>query len=246
MRACPPASRLTSLRVRLLLLTGAVLLATNAITGAIFWWRLHSDHVESLDRFREEALERVRSELSQQVQIARGILESADAMDLPLEERQAIAKSMLDTIRFGTSRYFFAYDSVGVCRVLPVKQEWVGQPKWDNQDKNGKYLIRALVTAGRRGGDTVHYVFDKPGQAGLFPKLAYAQWYPSWGWMIGTGIYIDDIDTRVEAKNIELADALRSSLRPQEPPRRAPSGKSPTAPRLFRPTSRRWRRPWKR
>jgi len=209
MNALPRSS---SLRVRILVLVSAVLLATNAVTGAIFWWRLHTDHHVAIDRFREESLERVRSELSQQVQIANGILARAEALPLPLEERQSLAKSMLDTIRFGTSGYFFAYDSDGVCRVLPTKQEWVGQRKWDNQDKKGKYFIRALVEAGRRGGDTVHYVFDKPGHPDLYPKLAYARWFQPWGWMIGTGVYIDDIDARVAAKEGELESALHWSL----------------------------------
>lgn len=200
------------MRVRLLILTGAVLLTTNAITGAIFWWSLHTDHDAWLERYREEALEGVRSDLTQQVEIALGILAAADAADAPLEQRQALAKQMLDTVRFGGSGYFFAYDSAGICRVLPVKQEWVGNSKWGNQDKNGKYLVQALVGAGRRGGDTVHYVFDKPGQDGLFPKLAYSGWYAPWGWMVGTGVYIDDIDSRVAAKRLEMDAGLRSSL----------------------------------
>ncbi len=62
------------------------------------------------------------------------------------------------------------------------------------KDANGKFLIRDLVNTAKAGGGFVEYWFPKAGQQNAEPKLSYASLFAPWGWVIGTGIYIDDID----------------------------------------------------
>ena len=62
------------------------------------------------------------------------------------------------------------------------------------KDANGKFLIRELVNTAKAGGGFVEYWFPKAGQQNAEPKLSYASLFAPWGWVIGTGIYIDDID----------------------------------------------------
>ena len=62
------------------------------------------------------------------------------------------------------------------------------------KDANGKFLIRDLVNTAKAGGGFVEYWFPKAGQQNAEPKLSYATLFAPWGWVIGTGIYIDDID----------------------------------------------------
>ena len=79
------------------------------------------------------------------------------------------------------------------------------------KDANGKFLIRDLVIAAKAGGGFVEYWFPKAGQQNAEPKLSYATLFAPWGWVIGTGIYIDDID-REYKKGVVLLGGISVGL----------------------------------
>ncbi len=64
------------------------------------------------------------------------------------------------------------------------------------KDANGKLLIQDIVANAVKGGGFVEYWFPRAGQQKAEPKLAYTTLFKPWGWVVGTGIYIDDIDTQ--------------------------------------------------
>ena len=63
------------------------------------------------------------------------------------------------------------------------------------KDANGKLLIQDIVANAVKGGGFVEYWFPRAGQQKAEPKLAYTTLFKPWGWVVGTGIYIDDVDT---------------------------------------------------
>jgi methyl-accepting chemotaxis protein len=204
-----------SLRTKVAFLIASLLIVTSAITAGVFIHRLQSDGRQQVDAYRRDALETVRRTLEEQVQIAHSVL--AQYQDSTEDEttrklHQAHAKRTLDALRFGKSGYFFAYEYDGTCRVLPTKPEWVGQNKWESKDKHEIPYIQNMVAAARKGGDTVRYAFDKPGTKQIADKLAYAKGFDKWGWMIGTGVYIDDIDTLVARKQAQINDSVQQSI----------------------------------
>ncbi|WP_280136910.1 cache domain-containing protein [Microvirga vignae] len=70
-----------------------------------------------------------------------------------------------------------------------------------------------MVTVGRPGGGFVPYLFPKPDQTEPFPKLSYAVNFDKWGWVIGTGVYIDDLNViAASCRNIFLALVAASAL----------------------------------
>ncbi|WP_413925676.1 cache domain-containing protein [Candidatus Accumulibacter phosphatis] len=97
-------------------------------------------------------------------------------------------------LRYAGSDYFFGFDTGHVYYLLPTKPEFEGQNKADLKDAKGKFLIRELVTAAQAGGGFVDYWFPKAGSRVPEPKLSYAALFAPWGWVLGTGIYIDDVD----------------------------------------------------
>ncbi|MBS1161894.1 MAG: chemotaxis sensory transducer [Proteobacteria bacterium] len=109
------------------------------------------------------------------------------------EARQA-ARENLRNLRFAGTDYFFIIDTSHKYVLLPPKPENEGADKSDLQDANGKFLIKELVSAGQAGGGFVDYWFPKAGQQSAEPKISYAALFAPWNWVIGTGIYIDDID----------------------------------------------------
>jgi methyl-accepting chemotaxis protein len=110
------------------------------------------------------------------------------------DEARKAAKEALRGLRYSNNDYFFIFTTDHAYVLNPPKPEVEGQNKADMQDSNGKYLVRELVAAAKRGGDSVQYAFPRAGQTRPEPKLSYAALFAPWGWVIGTGVYIDDID----------------------------------------------------
>ncbi len=110
------------------------------------------------------------------------------------EEAKNAARESLRQLRYGSNDYFFVVDTTHKYILLPTKPEFEGLDKADMKDANGKFLIQELVKAAKAGGGFVDYWFPRAGQPIAEPKLSYATLFAPWNWVIGTGIYIDDID----------------------------------------------------
>lgn len=93
--------------------------------------------------------------------------------------------------------YIFAYDLNGFNVADGLAPDKRGKAYWDFQDPNGKYLFREFTEAAKTGGGLVDYVWPKPGTKDeLIPKLSYVQLIPGTDVYLGTGIYIDDVDSQ--------------------------------------------------
>ncbi|MCO5396845.1 cache domain-containing protein [Ralstonia soli] len=104
------------------------------------------------------------------------------------------AMRTLARLDFGTDGYFFLYDMRGRNLMHPRQPELVGRDLWDLTDAGGQPTIQKLVAAAQAGGGFVRYMWDKPSTHQSVPKLGYVEPIPRWGWMVGTGLYLDDIE----------------------------------------------------
>ncbi|WP_197703931.1 methyl-accepting chemotaxis protein [Cohaesibacter sp. ES.047] len=126
--------------------------------------------------------------------IAMRYQEMEAAGEMSREEAQARAKEAIDAIRFddGTG-YVFVYQYDGTNLVLPNKK-LVNTNLWDMQDKAGNNLVQDLIKIAKNGGGSYVYYWTKPGVDSTFEKYSWAEGLPQWQWMIGTGVYIDDLE----------------------------------------------------
>jgi two-component system NarL family sensor kinase len=104
------------------------------------------------------------------------------------------AMRTLARLDFGPDGYFFLYDLHGRNLMHPRQPELVGRDLWDLTDARGQPTIQKLVAAAQNGGGFVRYMWDKPSSHQSVPKLGYVEPIPQWGWMVGTGLYLDDIE----------------------------------------------------
>ncbi|TDG21617.1 histidine kinase [Paraburkholderia silviterrae] len=112
-----------------------------------------------------------------------------------LAARQRAALAVLQKLDFGPDGYFFVYDMHGRSLMHPREPGLVGQDLWNLRDPQGALTIQQLVSAASHGGGFVRYMWHRPSTGKLAPKLGYVVALPRWGWMIGTGIYLDDVDS---------------------------------------------------
>ena len=117
------------------------------------------------------------------------------AADAGLSEKYAAerGKAILRTLRFGKDDYFFAIDSQGVTVAHPnPKSE--GNSMLDAKDADGVYFSRELMAAAQNGGGFVSYRYPRAFGQDPIAKVSYGAPFKPWGWTVGGGIYIDDID----------------------------------------------------
>jgi two-component system, NarL family, sensor kinase len=116
------------------------------------------------------------------------------------EATKAQAAGILRSLRYDNGDgYFFAYDYSGLCLVHPTQPELVGQNLWNMRDRDGRPVVQALISRAREGGGYFRYVWNKPSMREVTPKLGYVVGLERWGWMLGTGLYLDDIQSTLTA-----------------------------------------------
>jgi signal transduction histidine kinase len=105
------------------------------------------------------------------------------------------------------SRYIFIYTLEGVNISDPSRPQNVGKNMRDVRDAKGIRIFDALVSAAVSGG-FVRYVWEKPTTGKPSPKMASAVIFKPWHWVVGTGVYLDDIDKIIAKKKMQKRDQL--------------------------------------
>lgn len=158
--------------------------------------------IYTVTQIRSEAVSAHQTRLRDLVNVTNGIVGNYQRLEkagkLTREEAQQQAKEALRDPRFGSDDYFFIYDFDGRAVMVAGSPKIEGQVMLGKEDKKGFKLWDAFVEIGKGPGKGfVEYWFPRAGQTEPKPKLAYLMAVPDWKWIIGTGVYIDDVDDAV-------------------------------------------------
>src|SRR6266702_3860286 len=119
---------------------------------------------------------------------------AAQKGDIAIADAQKRAMARLATLRYGNNDYFWINDMQPRMVMHPIKPEMNGSDLSTYKDPNGKKLFVDFVEAVRKdGAGFVPYEWPKPGFDKPQPKLSYVVGFAPWNWVIGTGVYIDDL-----------------------------------------------------
>ncbi len=119
----------------------------------------------------------------------------------------------LERVRFGKDGYLFVYDFNGVNLMHPILPKLIGKNLIDLKDKNGVFIIKELIDVSKnRDGGFVEYIWNKPSINKDAQKLGYAMSISSFKWMIGTGVYVDEINTILLEKQKNLDKKIKSDI----------------------------------
>ena len=122
------------------------------------------------------------------------------------------AKKAVRNMRYGQSGYLWINDFNNVFIVHPDPR-LEGKDESDLRDPNGVYILREITKICREKGEGyVNYMWKMPGQEEMKPKISYAKAIPSRGWIVGTGIYVDDIDAAVAKERTKIRHEISSSI----------------------------------
>jgi len=119
----------------------------------------------------------------------------------------------LAALNYGDDGYFFVYDMEGNSLMHSRQPELVGQNLWGMRDSQGRYTIQDLIKGAKeKGGAYVEYEWRKPSSAQLAPKLGYVTAMPRWNWMVGTGLYLDDIQSTMDTLDRQMNANVTATL----------------------------------
>ena len=136
------------------------------------------------------------------------LYESGHHDDATLNE----AKAILAKLDNGDDGYFFMYDLQGKNLMHPRQPDLVGRNLWNLKDANGNPTIQRLINQAKAGGGFVRYLWEKPSSGKVVPKLGYVVLLDRWGWMLGTGIYLDDVDTALAKIDAQISSNIQYTM----------------------------------
>ena len=201
-----------NLRQKILLLASAPLIfAVSAIT-LLVTYQAQSLSEGEIASFKRSMLAAKKAELLNYLSLAetsiRHIYDPAGPAD---EKAQKQVKEILHGLTYGRDGYFFVYDFKGNNLVHPRQSYRVGKNWWSLKDPQGTLVIQGLIQRAREGGGYQRYLWEKPSTGEVADKIGYAIPLDKWGWMLGTGLYIDDVLKQALTKESEVSDRVRQT-----------------------------------
>lgn len=156
-----------------------------------------------------------QDELSHLVQIAMSIVREeydASARENSTDKlAQAKAADRISKLRYGKGDYFWINDLVPRMIMHPISPNLNNQDLTDIKDPTGKRLFVEFANVVKsQGSGFVEYQWPKPGKDAPQPKLSYVAGFEPWGWVIGTGVYIDDLQAQLweSASKVAIAGII--------------------------------------
>ncbi|MGE4294547.1 MAG: methyl-accepting chemotaxis protein [Campylobacterales bacterium] len=118
--------------------------------------------------------------------------------ELSREEAQSRAMKAVKALRYDGQEYFWINDMQPRMVMHPFNPKLDGQDLSTNRDPNGLALFVEMVkTVQAQDAGFVNYFWPKPGQTKPVEKVSYVMGFKPWGWVIGSGVYVDDVRAQV-------------------------------------------------
>ncbi|MDX1795506.1 MAG: diguanylate cyclase, partial [Hydrogenovibrio sp.] len=124
------------------------------------------------------------------------------------EQAQAEALEVLKSATYGENGYFWVNSTNGKLLMQPYVPGRVGIPLIDWTDMQGTFIFREFIKTAKSGGGWVKYYWPKPHADEESPKISYVMLFKPWAWVLGTGVYIDDVKRNVYRAVMEASGIL--------------------------------------
>jgi two-component system NarL family sensor kinase len=188
----------TSSNLRLMLVLVAVLPLVLALAAVVLVAKQQFDQLAQAQSALVQPifLQARKDEIQHFVKLGRRAIEQIDpkpANPTNLESAKREALAVLRRMDLGDDNYFFVYDLQGKNLMHPRLPNLEGGNHWEMRDSSGSPIIQRLTKQALAGGGFVDYMWHRPSTAREERKVGYVEVVPEFGWMIGTGLYLDHL-----------------------------------------------------
>ena len=144
-------------------------------------------------------VEERQNSVRHEVQTAFGILEHFQSLaskgDMSEADAKTTALAAIKALRYGDGEYFWVTDMHPRMVMHPTKPELDNTDLTETKDPTGKHMNVDMVNIVKAQGEGfVSYMWQKSGEQDPVPKISYVKGFAPWGWIVGSGLYMDSVD----------------------------------------------------
>lgn len=205
----------TKVKTQLLIL---LLLVFAATLGIVFITQLKQiqSSKKSMQLFEEQIRydydTNIKTQIETVISLLDKIYEKYESGDYTLNEAKNISAELVRNLSYGQESYFWI-DTYDGTNVVFLGKDAEGKNRIASVDENGFPFIQEIISAAINGGGYTDYYFPKPNETQASPKRSYSAVFEPFEWVVGTGNYIDYIDTTVASAKAEEQHLLYASIR---------------------------------
>ena len=208
----------SSLRMKFIVLMVGTSLVTVICITALWLQTLRMEARTQLENYRTQLLQDVDTSLKNETQIVVSLLEKVyqqqQAGLLSEPEAKKLAADLVRDLRYDDGKGYFWIDTADGVNVVLLGRDVEGKSRIDLVDPNGVHFIQEMLKNGRQpGGGYTDLSFAKPGETTPLPKRNYTTTFTPYQWVLGTGVWIDQIDELIAAQKEAIDADFYSSLR---------------------------------
>lgn len=170
-----------------------------------------------LPTFEEKIYEGKHQTTRYAVEIALGTINKfyKDFKDNKITEEVAKTEALkaIKDLRYNEKEYFWINDMTPTMIMHPINEKLNNQDLREKKDAKGKFLFTEMVDIVKKDkAGFLNYYWERPGETVAVPKISYVKGFEAWGWVIGTGIYVDDVAAEVSAMTVKIWTVLLSVM----------------------------------
>lgn len=200
----------------ILILIGVTVLTSVLIEGFVIIKTVDNNN-DQVETYKQEMLSDMQAELRHEVDVVYSLIDQIHEDQLAgiytEEQAKLIAANFVRDLRYDNGDGYFWIDTSAGDNVVLLGRDTEGTNRYNNIDPNGVYYIQEILNAGLQdGGGFAYFSFAKPNETEPLPKMSYSLYYEPYDWVIGTGVWIDQIDSKVESYVAKSTLALYSII----------------------------------
>lgn len=200
-------------------LVGAIVgiaVITAALISAIFIHNMITESDRQIEIYRQSLTESVERELKLETESAITVLANVykrqQAGEFTEEQAKKLAADLVRQMRYDDGAGYFYIDTYDGVNVVLLGRDSEGKSRINSQDSEGRYYIKEMIANGRNGGGYTDLMFAKPNESTPLPKRNYTEAFEPYQWVVGTGVWIDYIDSKVDQQQAAADEALHSQI----------------------------------
>lgn len=170
-------------------------------------------HFFIIPTFADKIFEGKQENTRFSVEIALGTIQKyyQDFKDNKMTEAQAKEEALkaIKALRYNEKEYFWVNDMHPTMLMHPINEKLINADLTQKKDANGKFLFVDMVDIVKKDkAGFLKYYWERPGETVPVPKISYVKGFEPWGWVIGTGVYMDDVAAEVHKMETKIWSVL--------------------------------------
>ena len=206
-----------SLKNKVIFVVVAISLLTTLCIGVMMVYSMVDESKRQVETYRETLTRDIEKQLKDQTESAVSVINYVYSLQqngtLTEEQAKKEAADRVRAMRYDNGAGYFWIDTYEGVNVVLLGRPTEGKSRINSVDPNGTRFIEEMIKNGRKeGGGFTDLMFAKPGEDTPLPKRNYTVAFAPYQWVLGTGVWIDYIDSMVAHQEEEASAALWSGL----------------------------------